>query len=110
MYATVKMHKDPVGLRFIASSRRCVTKRLSQLLSKTIKAVQGVLRREDARIYRKTGIKRFWIVESADEVIVEIERLGRDRQGRTAFDFSTLYTMIEHDSLKEMLYGVIIEA
>jgi hypothetical protein len=112
LYATVKMHKDPVGLRFIASSRRCVTKRFSQLLSKCLKAVQGVLRRDDAKRYRKTGIKRFWIVESADEVIVEIERLGRDRMGRTvaSFDFSTLYTMIEHDSLKDMLYHVILEA
>jgi hypothetical protein len=64
------------------------------------------------RRYRMTGIKRFWIVESSDEVLGDIERL--EKEGGVwkvgSFDFSTLYTMIAHDSLKEELYRIIYDA
>ena len=44
LYWTAKMHKNPNAERFIASSSKCVTKVLSQFLSKCLKAVQTELK------------------------------------------------------------------
>ena len=108
LYWTPKMHKDPVGQRFIASSRKCVTKPLSQLLSKCLKLIQETARRECKRVDRESGTSSFWIVKSTEEVLESIESKKRLRVQRVAsFDFSTLYTMIEHTSLIEELQWVI---
>ena len=49
MYWTAKMHYDPPRSRFIASSSKCVTKSLSQLISKCLKLVQKEHKKKCAR-------------------------------------------------------------
>jgi hypothetical protein len=109
LYWTAKMHKLPPKERFIASSRRCVTKPLSQLLAKCLKLVQSTWKRKCERDFKKTGIKSFWIVESTDEVLKVVEEVNKRGEARDveSYDFSTLYTKIEHEDLKEAMKFVV---
>jgi hypothetical protein len=108
LYWTPKTHKSPLGQRFIASSRKCVTKPISQLLSKCLKTIQDTVRRTCGRKDRRKGVNGFWIVNSTDEVLDAIQK-GRGRKIKTvsSFDFSTLYTMIDLESLKKELRYVL---
>ena len=114
LYWTAKMHKDPTAERFIASSSKCVTKILSQLLSKCLKAVQEQLSREchRERVDSKQPWSKYWIVGSSDEVIKKIQAVNRKRKASSvgSFDFSTLYTKLKHESLKEKLKWAIEKA
>jgi hypothetical protein len=103
------MHKLPPKERFIASSRRCVTKPLSQLLTKCLKTVQSTWKRKCERDFKRTGIKSFWIVESTDEVLKVVEEVNKKKMAKDveSYDFSTLYTKIEHEVLKEAMKFVI---
>jgi len=55
---------------------------------------------------------KFWIVSSTDEIISKIETMNA-RNATTdlsSFDFATLYTNLEHESLKKELRWVVEEA
>ena len=109
LYWTAKMHKTPVGARFIASSNVCITKKLSKTISKCLKLIQARLKRKDTWFRKRNGFSRFWVVESTEEVIDMVEKVDKANE-LDCFDFSTLYTMIDHVDLKATLKRVVEEA
>jgi hypothetical protein len=114
LYWTAKMHYTPPRQRFITASDRCVSKTLSQLLSRCLKRIQAELKQVCARESKDfaSGANRFWIVESTEEVLAKMERLDRRNAAQTvsSHDFTTLYTNLPHESLKEKLCWVIDKA
>ena len=110
------MHKNPTKERFIAASKVCMTKKLSKVLAQCFKKIQSTLKWKDKAFFRKNKIKRFWIVENSIEIVNLVERtnagtgIGRKVTNLGSFDFSNLYTTIDHESLKEELGEVIDEA
>ena len=111
LYWTAKMHKNPNAERFIASSSKCVTKVLSQFLSKCLKTVQTELKFLCLRKKResKSSWSKYWIVNSSDEVVGKIKELNMKGEASSvgSFDFSTLYTKLEHERLKAKLKWAI---
>lgn len=111
LYWTAKMHKDPPSQRYIASSRKCVTKELSKAIGRCLKKLQSVWKRRCARERRRNGVNGFWIVQSTKEALERVQEANREgnvnRVG--SFDFSTLFTTLEHESLVEEIGWVVRE-
>ena len=104
LYWLPKFHKNPVGHRFIAASLHCTLAELSKLLSDVLLHAMHTLRDKDDEEIRTSGLRRYWVVETYDEVS---EFLGRWRHNDAASreaglytgDIATMYTAIPHTDL-----------
>ena len=63
-------------------------------------------------IYRNTGIHCFWIINNSQQVISTLKDINASAKAKhfDSYDFSTLYTSIPHDSLKNNMRVLIDEA
>ena len=111
-YWLPKMHKNPIGSRFIAASSACTTKPLSQLLTSSLKLITTHFKQYCEGIARNTGVNCFWIIDNATEVLKKLKKVNRTKGARhfDSFDFSTLYTNIPHDLLLDSISQLISEA
>lgn len=112
LYWVAKMHKQKVGCRFIAASKRCVTKTLSAWITKYLKAVLAIHRAECQKLKRDTGVEHCWVVESSQPVLARIKQVNARSgcESVDSFDFKNLYTAIPHEDLKKQLSWAITEA
>ena len=98
------MHKDPVGKRFIAGSKKCSNKVISKLFSKCLKLILNHLKKYDKVVFNRTGLKCYWIIDNSIEFLNDIENLSTNHL--ESYDFSTLYTMLPHNRIKEALGNI----
>ena len=109
MYGTPKMHKSPVGARFIIASKKCSTKPLTEAVSKTFKMIFAHVNsfHKKSRFY--SGFNRFWVVENSFPVIEKLDNINKNSSAKSisTFDFSTLYTTLPHNLLIEVLNSII---
>ena len=91
MYWTPKLHKNPIGFRFIVASKACSTKRF----------------RNKSRFY--SSFKKFWVVQNSFPILEKMDRINLKKNAKSlyTFDFSTLYTTIPHKLLSEVLSNMI---
>jgi len=101
LYWTPKFHKNPTGQRFIAGSSSCSTTLCSKVLSDMLTYIMRTLREKDNEHIRKTGVRRYFTVESFDEVSLFLGKWQRITTSKRVYtgDFSTMYTKIPHDDL-----------
>lgn len=103
LYMSPKFHKDPIGYRFVASSARCTTSVLSKVLSSVLIHILRTLREKDNESLCASGVRRYFIVESYEEVTGFLSRWRRiknlTRNGLYTGDFSAMYTGIPHKEL-----------
>jgi len=133
-YANVKMHKKPPGLRFIAGVSRkteqlkeegekdresevkqrpaCSTTPVSQRISLLLEAVIESLRRKDMQFFKSTNRRRFWIIQTFEEVALDLKQKDELLKGRVphTVDFTTMYTKLLHAQLLENVKQAVIEA
>ena len=109
IYWIPKFHKNPVKARFIVSSSLCVTKQMASYISKALKLIMRGRKRYCEVIEEFTGTKRWWIIDNNQDVLKIINKINENRHANsvTTYDFSTLYTNIPHNSLKEALTAII---
>ena len=63
-------------------------------------------------VYRNSGIQGYWIIKNSDEVsevVSDVNRRGQVNSVKT-YDFSTLYTNLPHNELKERIPRLIKES
>jgi hypothetical protein len=107
LYWLPKMHKSPVGARFIAGSACCTTTDCSIALAAVLSLVLSARRSQDDQLLRASGVRRFFVVSGYEEVADFLGRWPRGLALRTgtgfrrlaAGDFSTMYTTIPHEDL-----------
>lgn len=127
LYGAGKLHKRPVRMRWIAgaavqpiaSSRNKTTMAPGTSISPLGAALGGALRlmmlaleAKDIKVFRPRGIKRYWIVTSVDTVAKHI-KIHQQRLGKKEVwsrDFSTTYTMLDHDRLVSGVSRAVKEA
>ena len=111
-YWLPKMHKTPVGSRFIAASYSCTTKPLSRLLTKCLSLVLTHFEQYNAGITRRTGCSAYWIIHNSTQVVNMINRLNKSNSLKSfdSFDFAILYTSIPHTLLIKCISELIEEA
>ena len=112
IHATIKMHKNPVKFRFIIGAKQCVLKQVAKRLVKVLQLIMKVHRRYCDKIKFYTGIERYWIIDSNVQVLEDIKTINSRKSARNirTYDFSTLYTKIPLDDLKEKLKIIIEKA
>ena len=105
LYITPKQHKSPIGFRFITSGYNCSLQQLSKQLSICLKSML-----HSAKNYSKYHNKfhnrnDFYIIDDHTPVInfIAANNPQSGRKSISTFDFSTLYTSIPHQQLKDNL-------
>lgn len=112
LYWLPKLHKNPVGQRFIAGSAMCSTTNLSKVLSDVLNLVLKTLREKDDDNTLEIGVRRFFVVTTYEEVASSLSKqllISANCQLRTG-DFSTMYTTIPHADLLARIQRVTQEA
>ena len=109
-YWMPKLHKNPYNYRFIAASHKCTTKPLSRFLNSALRLILKHFREYCLGIYRNTGVNAFWIVENSLEVLDSLRSIPARKTQLASFKFSTLYTAIPHNLLKDKITNLIHSA
>ena len=109
MYWMPKMHKNPIGSRFIVASKICSTKKLSADVSKIFKLFFNQVRNFHDKSKFYSSYNKFWVVDNSSSILSKINKCNVKKNAKSiaTFDFATLYTKIPHDRLIETLYAVI---
>ena len=107
LYWLPKLHKRPYKTRFIANSSSCTTTELSKLLTSCLTAVQNHVIRYCEKVYERSGKNLFWSIKNSDEVLNKLKSREFRATSLSTYDFSTLYTTLPHNLIKEKLINVI---
>ena len=112
IYPTIKMHKNPIKFRYIVASKHCPTKQIAKKLTKILQLIQVITKRYCNKVLLFTGINRYWITDGTEQVLDDIARINEKKSAKEieTYDFSTLYTKIPLEDLKEKLKEVIAKA
>ena len=108
MYWICKLHKNPVGSRFIIASKNCSTKPLSKAISNIFKLIYSQIENIHRKSKFLSNYNKFWVLQNVDPVIENIN-INRKKKTKsiTTYYFSTLYTTLLHDKLIKRLCNVI---
>ena len=102
IYWIPKMQKNPYKHRFIAGSSKCSTKPLSILLTKLLTHIKQGLQKYCETSYSRSGVNQIWILKSSKELLEHLQSPNFNHiTNIKSFDFSTLYTTIPHQKLKQ---------
>ena len=98
IYWIPKMHKNPIGSRFIAGSKFCSLKMLSKYFSKALKVILKHMKFYSNTVLERASLNYYWIVENSLEFMDKIK--NENLQHMETYDFSTLYTALPHPEIK----------
>ena len=120
MYWIPKLHKNPIGERFIIASPECSVKPLLKDVTNILKLFQNNVSNYHDRRRVWTNVSNFWVIQNNRPVTERIAKINRPvteriakinntKKARTVrtFDFSTLYTKIPHHLLKGALEDIV---
>ena len=102
-----KLHKRPYKTRFIANSSYCTTTELSKLLTSCLTAVKNHVIRYCENVYERSGKNLFWSIKISGEILNKLKSRGFRATSLSTYDFSTLYTTLPHNLIKEKLINLI---
>lgn len=102
-----KLHKTPYKSRFISNSVSCTTKQLSILLTSCLTLIKSHWKRYCDTVYRNSGKNLFWSIKNSTELLTKLEGNGYIASNISTYDFSTLYTSLPHNLIKERLLKLI---
>ena len=113
LYWLPKLHKRPYKSRFIANSSACTTTELSILLTSSLTAIKNYVIKYCTTVYERNGKKLFWSIKNSGEILNKLKSRGFLASDHThllflsTYDFSTLYTKLPHNLIKEKLTELI---
>ena len=109
MYWTPKMHKTPIGARFIIASKSCSTKAISTAVS----SIFQLIFRQTENFHKKakyiSNYNTFWVLQNVDPVIHNMNTINKKKSAKSisTYDFSTLYTKLPHEKLISRLSQLV---
>jgi len=109
MYWIPKLHKNPYKARFIASSSSCTTTELSILLTSCLTKIKEHVQFYCDKTYENSGKNLFWSIKNSTEVLDKLQINNFLASSINTYDFSTLYTTLPHDMIKDKLSKLIIK-
>ena len=109
MYWIPKIHKNPVGNRFIVASPKCSLKPLLKDVTCILKLFQHQIKSFHDKNRVWTGVSNFWVIQNNAPVVERIDKINKKKQAVSVrtFDFSTLYTKIPHHLLRDALFEIV---
>ena len=107
LYWLPKLHKRPYNSRFIANSSACTTTELFILLTSCLTAIKNHVIKYCTTVYERNGKNLFWSIKNSGEILNKLKSRGFLESGLSTYDFSTLYTTLPHNLIKEKLTELI---
>ena len=108
MYWLPKLHKKKTyKARFIANSSSFTTTELSKLLNSCLIAVKNHVIRYCQKVYERSGKNLVWSIKNSGEALNKLKSRGFRATSVSTYDFSTLYTTLPHNLIKEKLIKLI---
>ena len=107
LYWLPKLHKKPFKYRFISASSKCSTTHISVLLTQALTTIKNFVIKYCNKSYENTGVNYFWSVKNSLEVLDKYNNIESAFTSVDSFDFSTLYTTLPHNLIKEKLSYLI---
>ena len=107
LYWLPKLHKKPYKARFIANSSSCTTTELSKLLTSCLTAVKKHVFKYCEKVYERSGKNLFWSIKNSGEILDKLKARDFNATSLSTYDFSTLYTTLPHDLIKDKLIDLI---
>ena len=99
--------KKTYKARFIANSSSCTTTELSKLLTSCLTAVKNHVIRYCEKVYERSGKHLFYSIKNSGEVLNKLKSRGSRATSLSTYDFSTLYTALSHNLIKEKLINLV---
>ena len=101
IYPIPKLHKDPIKFRFIISSVKTFLKPALKACANIFRSVLEQQKWYCNYLYSLTGFKRMWICQNSQVIMDSIDYINvtHSAQDTESYDFSTLYTNFNHDTL-----------
>ena len=107
LYWLPKLHKKPYKARFIANSSSCTTTELSKLLTSCLTAVKKHVIKYCEKVYERSGKNLFWSIKNSGEILDKLKARDFNATSLSTYDFSTLYTTLPHNLIKDELIDLI---
>ena len=107
LYWLPKLHKKPYKARFIANSSSCTTTELSKLLTSCLTAVKKHVIKYCEKVYERSGKNLFWSIKNSGEILDKLKARDFNATSLSTYDFSTLYTTLPHNLIKDKLIDLI---
>ena len=85
----------------------CTTTELSKLFTSCLTAVKNHVIRYYEKVYERSGKNLFWSIKNSGEVLNKLKSRGFRATSLSTYDFSTLYTTLPHNLIKEKLINLI---
>ena len=102
-----KLHKKPYKARFIVNSSSCPTTELSKLLTSCLTTIKKHVIEYCEKVYERSGKNLFWSIKNSCEVLNKLKSRGFRASSLSTYDFSTLYTTLPHNLIKDKLVDLI---
>ena len=106
-YWLPKFHKRPYKAGMIANSSSYTTSELSKLLNSCLTAIKSHVIRYFETVYETSNKNWFWSIKKSGEVLSKLKCRGFRATSWSTYDFSTLYTTLPHNLIKETLLDLI---
>ena len=101
------LHRRPYGAGFVANSGSCAAAELSGLLASCLAAVKKHVIKYCEKVYERSGKNLFWSIKSSGEILDGLGARDFGAAGLSTYDFSTLYTTLPHNLIKDKLIDLI---
>ena len=101
-----KFHKRPYKYRFIAGASNATTKRLAIDVNLCLKLIKKIHKGYCKSIYYRNGYNYFWSMDNSKEVLDKLNNVNNPSSIHT-YDFSTLYTNLPLDLVRNELFEMI---
>ena len=80
---------------------------MSILLTFCLTAIKTHVIKYCTAVYERNGKKLFWSIKNSGEILNNLKSRGFLASGLSTYDFSTLYTTLTHNLIKEILTELI---
>ena len=106
-YWLPKLHKNPYKSRFISNSSNCSTTILSKHITSALTAVKDHAIKYSETAFRNSNVNYFWSIKNSSEVIEKLRLQNFQGSQVSSFDFTTSYTSLPHDLIKEKVLSLV---
>ena len=106
-YWLPKLHKRHYKARFIANSSSCTTTSLSKVLTSCLTAIKNHWIKNCEKTYEREGINYFWSIKNSTEILNKLKTKDFQATIISTYDFSTLYTTLPHNLIRNQLVDLI---
>ena len=107
LYCLSKLHKRPYKSRFTANSSARTTPELSIPLTSCLTSIKNHVIKYCTSVYERNGKKIFCSIKNSGEILNRLKSRGFLASGLSTYHFTTLYTTLPHNLIKEKLTELI---